>query len=225
MEMPGGWTHSMMWMRMPGQTWLAAAASFIGMWVAMMVAMMSPSLAPLLWRYRQALGVAGVVHRNWLTALVSLAYYAVWAMLGLIAFPLGAVVAAFTMRKPELARLVPIGVGAVVLVAGIVQYTAWKARHLAFCRAELGHGAAPRAAPGAAWRYGLCIGLHCVRSCAALTAVVLGLGVMDVRVMAAVTAVVTAEHLAPAGMRVARITGMLGVAAGLLLIVRAPWPL
>ena len=43
MAMPGGWTMSMAWMRMPGQTWSAAAASFIGMCVAMMVAMMLPS--------------------------------------------------------------------------------------------------------------------------------------------------------------------------------------
>jgi hypothetical protein len=28
MPMPGGWTMSMAWMRMPGQTWPGAAASF-----------------------------------------------------------------------------------------------------------------------------------------------------------------------------------------------------
>ena len=33
MPMPGGWTMLMAWMRMPGQTWPAAAASFLGMWV------------------------------------------------------------------------------------------------------------------------------------------------------------------------------------------------
>ena len=45
MPMPGGWTMSMAWMRMPGQTWPGAAASYLGMWVVMMVAMMLPSLA------------------------------------------------------------------------------------------------------------------------------------------------------------------------------------
>jgi predicted metal-binding membrane protein len=45
MPMPGGWTMSMAWMRMPGPTWPGAAASFLGMWVVMMVAMMLPSLA------------------------------------------------------------------------------------------------------------------------------------------------------------------------------------
>ena len=54
MPMPGGWTMSMAWMRMPGQTWPDAAASFLVMWVVMMVAMMLPSLAPMLWRYRRS---------------------------------------------------------------------------------------------------------------------------------------------------------------------------
>src|ERR1700720_1117921 len=36
MPMPGGWTMSMAWMRMPGQTWPGAAASFLGMWGVMM---------------------------------------------------------------------------------------------------------------------------------------------------------------------------------------------
>ena len=39
MPMPGGWTMPMAWMRMPGQTWPGAAASFLGMWVVMMVAL------------------------------------------------------------------------------------------------------------------------------------------------------------------------------------------
>ena len=31
MLMPGGWTMSMTWMRMPGQTWPGAAAAFLAM--------------------------------------------------------------------------------------------------------------------------------------------------------------------------------------------------
>ena len=45
----------MMWMRMPGQSWPGAALSFLGMWMVMMAAMMSPSFVPMLWRYRQAI--------------------------------------------------------------------------------------------------------------------------------------------------------------------------
>src|SRR5579864_8532493 len=70
MPMPGGWTMSMAWMRMPGQTWPGAAASFLGMWVVMMVAMMLPSLVPMLWRYRLAVGRAGETRLGRLTAVV-----------------------------------------------------------------------------------------------------------------------------------------------------------
>src|ERR1043165_9889607 len=67
MPMPGGWTMSMVWMRMPDQTWLTATASFLGMWIVMMVAMMLPSLMPTLWRHRQTVGQH--------TALVGAAYF------------------------------------------------------------------------------------------------------------------------------------------------------
>src|SRR5262249_46170816 len=70
MPMPGGWTMSMAWMRMPGQTWPGAAASFLGMWVMMMVAMMLPSLVPMLRRYRQTVCRTGEMRLGPLTALV-----------------------------------------------------------------------------------------------------------------------------------------------------------
>jgi hypothetical protein len=44
---------------------------------------------------------------------------------------------------------------------------------------------------------------------------------MDLRAMALVMLAITAERLAPAGERVARAIGAIGVAAGLLLIARA----
>jgi hypothetical protein len=44
MPMPGGWTMSMAWMRMPGQTWPGAAASFLGMWTTAPMARATRSL-------------------------------------------------------------------------------------------------------------------------------------------------------------------------------------
>ncbi len=221
MEMPGGWALSMMWMRMPGQSWSGAAASFVGMWTVMMVAMMLPSLTPMLWRYGQAIDAAGATRFGWMTSIVGAAYFVVWAVVGMIVFPLGVALAAGLMREPALARVVPIVVGAAVLIAGGLQYTGWKARHLAFCRNTLECSQTLPADAGSALRHGLRLGLHCTHSCAGLTVVALGLGVMDVRVMAVVTAAITAEHLAPAGVRVARITGALGIGLGLLLTGRA----
>src|SRR4030095_16865686 len=129
MPMPGDWTMSMAWMRMPGQTWPGAAVSFLGMWVAMMVAMMLPSLVPMLWRLprgrwpdrRAAPRSADRARGRGL-------------LLRLAAFPLGAALAAIEMEQPSLARAVPIAIGVVVLIAGFLQLTAWKARHLDCCR-------------------------------------------------------------------------------------------
>jgi predicted metal-binding membrane protein len=221
MPMPGGWTMSMAWMRMPGQTWPGTAASFLGMWSVMMVAMMLPSLVPRLWRDRQPVGSTGEARLGLLTALVGVAYFFVWTVFGMAAFPLGVVLAAAEMRQPALARAVPLAVGVVVLMAGALQLTAWKARHLAYCRGGPGSGCTPPADAGTAWRQGMRLGLHCSRCCAGLMAILLVIGVMDLRAMAAVAAAITVERLAPAGERVARAIGAVVVAAGLFLIARA----
>ena len=221
MAMPGGWTLSMAWMRMPGATWPVAAASFLGMWVVMMVAMMLPSIMPMLWRYRRAVDGTGEIRLGLLTTLVGVGYFCVWAALGLAVFPLGVALAAVEMHEPALARAVPIAAGVVVLIAGALQFSAWKTYELACCREAPGLGVALRADAGTAWRHGLRLGLHCSACCAGLTAILLVIGVMDLRAMAVVTAAITLERLAPAGERVARIIGAIVVAAGLLLIVRA----
>src|SRR5213592_4603535 len=116
-------------MPMPG-----AAGSFLCMWVVMTVAMMLPSLVPMLWRYRQAVGGPGETRLGRLTALVGVGYFFVWTLFGMAAFPLGVALAAVEMQQPALARAVPIAVGVVVLMAGALQFTAWKTRHLACCR-------------------------------------------------------------------------------------------
>jgi predicted metal-binding membrane protein len=221
MPMPGGWTMSMAWMRMPGQTWPGAAASFLGIWVVMMVAMKLPSLVPMLWRYRQAIGSTGETRPGRLTALVGVGYFFVWTGFGMAAFPLGVALAALEMRQPALARAVPIAAGVVVLGAGSLQLTAWKTRHLACYRQAAGRGRTRPADAGTAWRHGLRLGLHCSRSCAGLMAILLVIGVMDLRAMAVVAAAITVERLAPAGERVARAIGALAIAAGLFLIARA----
>jgi predicted metal-binding membrane protein len=221
MPMPGGWTMSMTWMRMPGQTWPAAATSFLGMWIVMMVAMMLPSLMPMLWRYRRAAARTGGTCLGWLTTLAGAAYFFVWAALGMATFALGVALAALEMQLPALSRAVPIASGAVVLLAGALQFTAWKAHHLACCRGTPGSGHTSPADGGTAWRYGLRLGLHCCYCCAGLMAILLVIGVMDLRAMAVVAVAISAERLAPADASVARPIGAVGIGAGALLMARA----
>ena len=217
MPMPGGWSMSMTWMLMPGQTWLDTAASFLGMWVVMMVAMMLPSSVPMLWRYRRAVGWVSEVRLAWLTALVGIGYFFVWTLLGMFAFPLGMALATIEMQSPALSRAVPIAVSLVILIGGALQFTKWKAQQLAYCRESPGRGCTLPADAGTAWRHGL----HCSYCCAGLTAIFLVLGVMDLRAMAVVTAAITIERLAPAGEHVARAIGLIVVGTGLFLITRA----
>jgi predicted metal-binding membrane protein len=221
MPMPGGGTMSMVWTLMPGQTWLSAAGSFLGMWVLMMVAMMLPSLVPMLWRYREAVATIGETSFAPLTALVGAGYFFVWTVFGMAAFPLGVALASVQMQHPALVGAVPIAVGVVILIAGSLQLTAWKAHHLACCREAPGRGRTLPADAGTAWRHGLRLGLHCTSCCVGLIAILLVIGVMDLRVMAVVAAAITVERLAPAGERVARATGAVVVGAGLFLIARA----
>jgi hypothetical protein len=46
-------------------------------------------------------------------------------------------------------------------------------------------------------------------------------GFMDARMMVVITAAITAERVAPSGVRVARLTGALALIAGLVMCVRA----
>jgi predicted metal-binding membrane protein len=219
--MPGGWTMATTWMRMPGQTWPGAALSFLGMWVAMMVAMMLPASAPVLWRYREAVELEGALHPGNLTVLAGMGYFFVWGAFGVVAFPLGVALTAAEMRVPALARAVPLAAGVVVLLAGALQFTAWKAQHLACCREDAGRARPLPASAGAAWRYGLRLGRHCSCCSAGFMAVLLAVSVMDLRTMAVVTVAMTVERLAPSGEKVARAIGGVAVAAGVVMILRA----
>jgi predicted metal-binding membrane protein len=210
MEMPGGWTMSMAWMRMPGQSVFGAAVTFFGMWTVMMVAMMLPVLVPALARYRDAnRGRAGLDRQ---TVRVAAGYFAVWTLVGLAAYPPGVALAEAAMRLPAVSRLIPLAAGMVVLLTGLLQFTRWKARTLASCRAL------PDCCSETPWGCGLRMGLRCVSCCLGPTAVLLVVGVMDLRSMAVVTLAVGAERLAPAGERVARVTGGLLVGVGFWMI-------
>jgi predicted metal-binding membrane protein len=171
-------TMSMAWMRMPGQTWPGAAASFLGMWLVMMVAMMTPSLAPMLWRDR--LGR--------FATLAGIGYFFVWTMIGAAVYPLGTTLAAIEMRRPMFARAAPIAIGVGIVVAAAFQFTV--------CRMPE-RGREPPLDAASAWNYGLRLGLDCAWCCAGYMTMLLVVGITDLRAMAVVTAAITVKRLKP----------------------------
>ncbi len=220
MRMPGGWTLSMTWMRMPGRTWLAADASFLGMWTTMMTAMMLPTLVPRLAGYGRALRARGGRDVGRATALAAAGYLLVWAIAGALAFPVGLALAAAEMRWPAVARAVPIAAGVVLLLAGGVQLTDWKDRQLRRCRSEPAcRGSTPSLRD--ACRDGLRLGWHCTLCCASYMLVLFVAGVMDLRAMSLVAIAIGVERLAPRPALTARVLGAAVMAAGVAAVVRA----
>jgi predicted metal-binding membrane protein len=186
-----------------------------------MVAMMLPSFLPALSRYRRTIGHTVEGRLSWLTALVAAGYFSVWTMCGVAVFPLGAALADIEMHQLALARVVPIAAGVVVVISGALQFSAWKAHHLVCFREPSGHEGTLPANAATAWRHGLRLGLHCAYGCVGFTAILLVIGVMNLRAMVLVAAAITAERLAPNSERVARAIVVVLVGLGLLLIARA----
>jgi predicted metal-binding membrane protein len=207
-------------MTMPQQAWSGAAAEYLGMWMAMMVPMMLPSLVPMLSRYRRSVRGADGIHRHGLTALVGVGYFVIWAVLGTAAYAAGAGIMAVEKRWGSAAQWLPVAAGVVLLLAGGVQLSSWKAQQLALCRDGSGLAFPPQPDALGAWRHGLRLGVRCSLSCGSLILVLLASGTMDLVAMAAVMLAISAERLAPAPLRVARVTGVAILVVGVLTIAR-----
>ena len=178
--------------------------------VAMMVAMMLPSLTPTLWRHHRHLRAMRTPRAGQGTALVAAGYASVWTVIGLVLFAMSA--------EPPFA---PWATGAVVLVGGMVQRSRWKAERLLRCRDACVTHVALSSSVMTAWSVGCRLGIDCGLSCAAPMAVLFVGGLMDARMMLVITAAITAERVAPAGARISRMTGALALIAGLIRCMRA----
>jgi predicted metal-binding membrane protein len=178
---------------------------------AMMVAMMLPSIAPALWRYHhhlRAMHLSRAVRR---TSFLAAGYACVRAMIGVAMFALSA------KLPPMPTSLSP----AIVLCAGLVQRSRWKAKRLLRCRRACMPAGLASTNALTVWRDGCRLGADCALSCAAPMAVLLAAGLMDTRAMLVITAVITAERVAPGGARIARLTGGLALIAGSVMCARS----
>ncbi|ANN70648.1 hypothetical protein BAU08_04265 [Bordetella bronchialis] len=219
------------WPPMPGRTWLDAASAFLGMWMAMMGAMMLPAVAPALWRYRRALSPMAIHRAGALVLLAGAAYFAMWWAAGIAVYLAGVAVTALRIGVPESAPAMPYATAAMVMAAGALQSSRWKARRLACCRLmsmpATGKATATNAAGkrredmGKAIRDGCRLGLQCIQSCAGLTVALMAVGIMDPYAMVAATAAVALERLSPPAWGAASRIGRAIMVLGLFLMARA----
>jgi len=215
MQMPGGWTMSMAWMRMPGQTWPQAIAAFLSMWTVMMVAMMLPCLAPMLADYRRQTAGPGV---NVKGSLMGLGYFSTWALIGAIAYAIGVPIAYAQMWHDSLSTPAPIATAVIVVIAGAAQFTSAKSRLLSHCRRD--DTCRPVLSTFGAFRYGLRLGVDCGKCCAGYMMILLVTNVMSLPIMAALTVAIAAERLSPHPALVARLTGAVTVVVGVVMLAR-----
>jgi len=214
MRMPGGWTMSMAWMLMPGQTWFGAAASFVGMWAVMMVAMMLPSAAPVVLLFAALERRSGRLAR---TAVFVAGYLVLWSAFSAVATALQWALQLLAVTNAAGPALGLFG-AALAGAAGLYQLTPLKRACLAHCRSPVDAIAGRwRPGRGGAFLMGARHGLYCLGCCWLLMALLFVTGVMNLLWVALLALVVLAEKLAPGGTRLARWSGvaLLGLAVGL----------
>ena len=182
----------------PSWTAVDAAMVFI-MWTAMMAAMMLPGASPMVAAFatinrRRRERTAPYVP----TAVFLLGYLGVWSGFSVIATILQWLLQATALLTTMMQSASHYWSAALFFVAGLYQFSPLKERCLAYCRT-------PAAFILSEWRdgtlggmiMGLRHGLFCMGCCAALMLLLFAVAVMDLRWVAAMTILVTAEKLMP----------------------------
>lgn len=183
-------------------------ALFLAMWLAMMAAMMFPSVAPvaILWTRsirgrshgaRRAIRIVGFLS----------GYLVAWLAYGALAFAALLGIDRLVDTSPAAARWLGVGIFA---AAGIYQLTPLKEACLRHCRSPMTAILHYANFTGAArdLRVGLHHGLYCVGCCWGLMVVLVAVGVMNVAAMAALAAVIFLEKLWRRGPGLSRAIGV-----------------
>jgi len=194
---------------------MMSAGLFLVTWLVMMVAMMFPSVAPMTLAFASVTRSRGEGYLP--TAAFVLGYILVWAVSGLV--PLAVLQALDHIWMTPPSWLPRLG-GAVIVIAGIYQFTPLKDTCLGACRSPLGfiltHDFG--GGPPAAVRAGTSHGLYCLGCCWALMAVLAVLGLMNIAWMALFAAIFFIEKNVRFGEVVPRLVGAACIIGGLVIV-------
>jgi predicted metal-binding membrane protein len=175
------------------------AGLWLGAWTVMMAAMMLPSAAPLVLLYSRRSDTLA-------STLLMAGYLLTWAFVGLAAYSVD-------MRLPDPGDG---AVAAVLIAAGVYQFTPLKSACLRRCRSPVDFLVTHwRAGRLGALRIGLEHGAYCVGCCWALMAVLVVAGAMGLVWVVAIAAAVAAEKLLPGGPWLGRLGGIALLVVGI----------
>ena len=166
-------------------------ALLLAMWAVMMVAMMLPSASPMLLLYgsvarRSATGSSAASRQIYALAA---GYLVVWGVFSLGATALQRLLAGLLLISPMMEVTNPVVSAALLLTAGVYQLTPIKLACLRSCQSPLGFLMSRwRNGLTGAFRMGLEHGALCVGCCWALMLLLFAGGVMNLAVIAALTA-------------------------------------
>ena len=186
------------------------------MWAVMMAGMMLPSATPMLVMFGLAARrrASGAAASREIYALAA-GYLAVWALFSVVATAAQYFLSMRLAISPMMTLTSPRAGAALLVVAGIYQITPLKHTCLQRCQSPFGflmhHW---RAGTGGAVRMGFEHGVYCVGCCWALMLLLFVGGVMNLAVIAGLTAFVAFEKLSPFGAQTARVSGVLLVGLG-----------
>ena len=197
---------------------MLGAGLFLVTWVVMMVAMMFPTIAPMVLTHASIVRSRG--GGTVPTVAFVFGYLVVWSMAGLV--PLGVIQILGSGVAAPVSAWLPRLAGAVLVVAGVYQFTPLKNVCLKACRSPLGFmlthdfgGGSPAAA-----RAGISHGLYCLGCCWALMAVLAVVGLMNLAWMAVIAVVFFLEKNWRHGVMLSRVSGAACVVLGLAVIVQ-----
>ena len=193
---------------------------FLAIWVVMMVAMMFPSVAPMVIGFVRISQNKDTHTRSWGSVAAFVAGYLVsWTAVGVVALLLQLLFTHFLQGSTSV-RALQIIAGAAVIVAGLYQFTRWKRVCLSHCRTPLSFFLHTwRSGVNGALEMGTRHGAFCVGCCLGLMLVLFVTGLMNLAWMAVLSVIIAVEKLTPAGDAAARIAGGAFVLIGGLIAV------
>jgi predicted metal-binding membrane protein len=208
--------------RMASPSMGLGAPLFLAVWLAMTIAMMFPAAAPMALTFHKAQSARRKRRQAFVGTWVFLAgYLLVWMASGLLAY-LGAVAAEAIATRLSLSMQTSARIGGLTLVAaGLYQLTPLKDLCLTKCRTPMSFIMTSwREGTLGALQMGALHGAWCLGCCWLLCAIMFPLGMMNVAVLATVTAIVFAEKTLPWGAVVAEAMGVIIFSYGLLVIIQ-----